>query len=65
MIPFTVAELKRENPRYIVPCHCTGWKAAYEILNIMPEKFIQPGVGSIFLLLICKMSWLLKTYYGN
>src|SRR6266540_793495 len=41
-IPFTVAELKRENPRYIVPCHCTGWKAANEIINTMPEKFIQP-----------------------
>ena len=48
LIPFTVAELKRENPRYIVPCHCTGWKAANEIINSMPEKFIQPSVGSIF-----------------
>lgn len=47
-IPLTIAELKRVDPRYIVPCHCTGWKAAYEILNIMPEKFIQPSVGSIF-----------------
>ena len=26
-IPLTIAELKREDPRYIVPCHCTGWKA--------------------------------------
>ena len=47
-IPLTIAELKREDPRYIVPCHCTGWKAAYEIVNTMPEKFIQPSVGSIF-----------------
>lgn len=47
-IPLTIAELKREDPRYIVPCHCTGWKAAYEIVNTMPEKFIQPTVGSIF-----------------
>jgi 7,8-dihydropterin-6-yl-methyl-4-(beta-D-ribofuranosyl)aminobenzene 5'-phosphate synthase len=47
-IPLTIAELKREDPRYIVPCHCTGWKAAYEIVNTMPEKFTQPSVGSIF-----------------
>jgi 7,8-dihydropterin-6-yl-methyl-4-(beta-D-ribofuranosyl)aminobenzene 5'-phosphate synthase len=47
-IPLTIAELKREDPRYIVPCHCTGRKAAYEIVNTMPEKFIQPSVGSIF-----------------
>ena len=47
-IPLTIAELKREDPRYIVPCHCTGWKAAYEIVNTMAEKFIQPSVGSIF-----------------
>jgi 7,8-dihydropterin-6-yl-methyl-4-(beta-D-ribofuranosyl)aminobenzene 5'-phosphate synthase len=48
LIPLTVAELKRENPRYIVPCHCTGWKAANRIINRMPEKFIQPSVGSVF-----------------
>jgi 7,8-dihydropterin-6-yl-methyl-4-(beta-D-ribofuranosyl)aminobenzene 5'-phosphate synthase len=47
-IPLTIAELKREDPRYIVPCHCPGWKAAYEIVNTMPEKFIQPSLGSIF-----------------
>ena len=47
-IPFTITELKRENPRYVVPCHCTGWKASNEIINAMPEKFIQPSVGSIF-----------------
>ncbi len=47
-IPLTIAELKRVNPRFIVPCHCTGWKAANEIINRMPGKFIQPSVGSIF-----------------
>ena len=46
-IPLTIAQLKRD-ARYIVPCHCTGWKAAYEIVNTMPEKFIQPTVASIF-----------------
>jgi 7,8-dihydropterin-6-yl-methyl-4-(beta-D-ribofuranosyl)aminobenzene 5'-phosphate synthase len=47
-IPLTISELKREDPQYVVPCHCTGWKAANEIINKMPGKFIQPSVGSTF-----------------
>ena len=47
-IPLTIAELKKQDPQYIIPCHCTGWKAANEIINTMPEKFIQTSVGSIF-----------------
>lgn len=44
----TVNELKKANPSYIVPCHCTGWKATNRIIQTMPEKFIQPSVGSLF-----------------
>jgi 7,8-dihydropterin-6-yl-methyl-4-(beta-D-ribofuranosyl)aminobenzene 5'-phosphate synthase len=47
-ISLTIAELKRQDPQYIIPCHCTGWKAANEIIMTMPEKFIQISVGSIF-----------------
>jgi 7,8-dihydropterin-6-yl-methyl-4-(beta-D-ribofuranosyl)aminobenzene 5'-phosphate synthase len=47
-IPLTIAELKKQDPQYIIPCHCTGWKAANEIINTMPKKFIQTSVGSIF-----------------
>ncbi len=47
-IPSTIEALKNFNPRYIIPCHCTGWKAANEIIKSMPEKFIQTSVGSIF-----------------
>ena len=47
-IPLTVAELTRVDPQYIVPCHCTGWKATNKIIDTMPEKFIQSSVGSIF-----------------
>ena len=28
LIPLTVQELKKANPAYIVPCHCSGWKAS-------------------------------------
>jgi 7,8-dihydropterin-6-yl-methyl-4-(beta-D-ribofuranosyl)aminobenzene 5'-phosphate synthase len=34
------------DPRYIVPCHCTGWKAVNRIIQLFPEKFIQPSVGT-------------------
>lgn len=47
-IPLTLAELTRVDPQYIVPCHCTGWKATNKIIDTMPEKFIQSSVGSIF-----------------
>ena len=48
-IPLTLAELTRVDPHYIVPCHCTGWKATNKIIDMMPEKFIQSSVGSTFL----------------
>jgi len=47
-IPLTMAELTRVDPQYIVPCHCTGWKATNKIIDTMPEKFIQSSVGSAF-----------------
>jgi 7,8-dihydropterin-6-yl-methyl-4-(beta-D-ribofuranosyl)aminobenzene 5'-phosphate synthase len=49
LIPLTVEELKRANPTYIVPCHCSGWKAANEFIKSMPEKYLQNSVGSTFL----------------
>jgi 7,8-dihydropterin-6-yl-methyl-4-(beta-D-ribofuranosyl)aminobenzene 5'-phosphate synthase len=48
IIPLTVDELKKANPTYIVPCHCSGWKASNEIIKVMPEKYIQNSVGSTF-----------------
>lgn len=47
-IPLTIAEFTRVDPQYIVPCHCTGWKATNKIIDTMPEKFIQSSVGSTF-----------------
>jgi 7,8-dihydropterin-6-yl-methyl-4-(beta-D-ribofuranosyl)aminobenzene 5'-phosphate synthase len=48
LIPLTVNELKNANLTYIVPCHCSGWKAANEIIKVMPEKYIQNSVGSTY-----------------
>jgi 7,8-dihydropterin-6-yl-methyl-4-(beta-D-ribofuranosyl)aminobenzene 5'-phosphate synthase len=44
----TIAELQKADPRYIIPCHCTGWKGTNRIINTMPEKFIQSSVGTTF-----------------
>jgi len=44
----TIKELQRADPRYLVPCHCTGWKATNRIIETMPEKFIQTSVGTAF-----------------
>jgi hypothetical protein len=44
----TISELQKSDPQYLVPCHCTGWKATNRIIEIMPEKFIQASVGTSF-----------------
>jgi 7,8-dihydropterin-6-yl-methyl-4-(beta-D-ribofuranosyl)aminobenzene 5'-phosphate synthase len=44
----TLDQLQKADPQYIVPCHCTGWKATNRIIETMPEKFIQSAVGTSF-----------------
>lgn len=44
----TMKELENANPDYIIPCHCTGWKATNRIIETFPKKFIQTGVGTTF-----------------
>lgn len=38
--------LRQCNPRYIVPCHCTGRKASQWIEEAMPERFILNMSGT-------------------
>ncbi len=42
----TLQAIKVIDPCFIVPCHCTGWKAVNRIIQNFPEKFIQPSVGT-------------------
>jgi 7,8-dihydropterin-6-yl-methyl-4-(beta-D-ribofuranosyl)aminobenzene 5'-phosphate synthase len=35
-------------PDYLVPSHCTGWRATHAIAARMPEAFIQNSVGTRF-----------------
>ena len=45
----TIRALQEDADRdYIVPCHCSGWKAINTIIQRMPQKFIQPSVGTRF-----------------
>jgi 7,8-dihydropterin-6-yl-methyl-4-(beta-D-ribofuranosyl)aminobenzene 5'-phosphate synthase len=44
----TIKELKKTDPKYIIPCHCTGWKATNRIIDVMPERFVQTSVGTSF-----------------
>ena len=44
----TLRELKKINPEYLVPCHCTGWKATNRIIQELPEKFLQPSICTTF-----------------
>ena len=41
----TVKELLRIDPDYIVPCHCTGWKATNRIIETMPKKFFKVALA--------------------
>ncbi len=42
----TIDELKKINPAYIVPTHCTGRKSVIEIEKAMPEQFILNMAGT-------------------
>ncbi|MFC1858849.1 MBL fold metallo-hydrolase [Thermodesulfobacteriota bacterium] len=45
----TIAEMKDVNPDYIIPMHCTGWKAINQFSAQMPEQFILNCVGSSYI----------------
>lgn len=46
LIPPTLDELAAIAPRWIVPGHCTGWRATHEIARRLPESFVQTSVGT-------------------
>ena len=50
LIPRTINELERINPKFLIPCHCSGLKAMSEIAKEMPSAFIQNSVGTNYLL---------------
>jgi 7,8-dihydropterin-6-yl-methyl-4-(beta-D-ribofuranosyl)aminobenzene 5'-phosphate synthase len=48
IIEATIAEMKKISPDFIVPMHCTGWKAINQFAKEMPEQFILNAVGTTY-----------------
>jgi 7,8-dihydropterin-6-yl-methyl-4-(beta-D-ribofuranosyl)aminobenzene 5'-phosphate synthase len=44
----TIEEMKRIGPDYVVPMHCTGWKAINQFASEMPEQFVLNSVGTTY-----------------
>jgi 7,8-dihydropterin-6-yl-methyl-4-(beta-D-ribofuranosyl)aminobenzene 5'-phosphate synthase len=43
--PRTVDELAAIGPRWLVPGHCTGWRATHELARRLPGAYVQASVG--------------------
>jgi len=43
IIPETVRDLARFDPRWIVPSHCTGWRAVTALVNAFGEARVVPN----------------------
>jgi 7,8-dihydropterin-6-yl-methyl-4-(beta-D-ribofuranosyl)aminobenzene 5'-phosphate synthase len=48
IIPAVRDALLEAAPDYIVPTHCTGWRATHALAHAFPEGFIQNSVGTRF-----------------
>jgi len=46
IIEQTIGELKRINPKVLVPMHCTGWTAIQRMSQEFPDAFVLNSVGS-------------------
>ena len=45
----TINAMKKVDPDYIVPMHCTGWNAINQFAKEMPDQFILNSVGSSYI----------------
>ncbi len=45
----TIEEIKKIKPDFIVPMHCTGWKAINQFAQTMPEQFVLNSVGTTYI----------------
>jgi len=49
VIGATIGEMKEIGPEYVVPTHCTGWRAINQFAKEMPEQFILNTVGTTYI----------------
>ncbi len=47
LIPPTLDELVAIGPTWVVPGHCTGWRAQHELARRLPEAYVQTSVGTL------------------
>ena len=40
----TIQELHEIDPKLLLPCHCTGWRARHAMSNQMPDAYVEGGV---------------------
>jgi 7,8-dihydropterin-6-yl-methyl-4-(beta-D-ribofuranosyl)aminobenzene 5'-phosphate synthase len=45
----TIVEMKKISPDYIVPTHCTGWRAINQFAKEMPDQFVLNTVGTTYI----------------
>jgi 7,8-dihydropterin-6-yl-methyl-4-(beta-D-ribofuranosyl)aminobenzene 5'-phosphate synthase len=44
----TIGEMKKIRPEYVVPMHCTGWKAINQFAKEMPGQFLLNSLGTTY-----------------
>jgi 7,8-dihydropterin-6-yl-methyl-4-(beta-D-ribofuranosyl)aminobenzene 5'-phosphate synthase len=44
----TIEEMKKIGPDYVVPMHCTGWRAINQFAKEMPGEFLLNSVGTTY-----------------
>jgi 7,8-dihydropterin-6-yl-methyl-4-(beta-D-ribofuranosyl)aminobenzene 5'-phosphate synthase len=44
----TIEEMKKIGPDFVVPMHCTGWKAINQFAQMMPRQFLLNTVGTTY-----------------
>jgi len=44
----TIDEMKKIDPAFVIPMHCTGWKAINRFAEEMPSQFLLNSVGTTF-----------------
>jgi len=48
IIALTIEEMKSIGPDFVVPMHCTGWKAIGQFAKEMPQQFLLNTVGTTY-----------------
>jgi len=46
----TIEEMKKIGPDFVMPMHCTGWRAINQFAKEMPEQFVLTTVGTTYVL---------------